>query len=30
LGDEQGARADLETALRYNPLYERAQEALDG
>jgi tetratricopeptide (TPR) repeat protein len=28
-GDEQGARVDLETALRYNPLYEAAQEALD-
>jgi tetratricopeptide (TPR) repeat protein len=28
-GDEQGARADLEMALRYNPLYERAREALD-
>jgi hypothetical protein len=27
-GDEQGARADLETALRYNPLYKRAQQAL--
>jgi tetratricopeptide (TPR) repeat protein len=29
LGDEEGARSDLETALRYNPLYERAQEALN-
>jgi hypothetical protein len=29
LGDEDGARADLEAALRYNPLYERALEALD-
>jgi tetratricopeptide (TPR) repeat protein len=29
LGDEEGARQDLETALRYNPLYERAAEALN-
>ena len=29
LGDEEGARADLEAALRYNPLYERALETLD-
>jgi tetratricopeptide (TPR) repeat protein len=30
LGDEEGARKDLETALRYNPLYERARQALNG
>jgi tetratricopeptide (TPR) repeat protein len=29
LGDEEGARKDLETALRYNALYARAQEALN-
>jgi tetratricopeptide (TPR) repeat protein len=29
LGDEGGARKDLETALRYNSLYEHAQEALN-
>ena len=29
LGDEEGARTDLETALRYNPLYERARETLN-
>ncbi len=28
LGDEAGARQDLETALHYNPLFERAAEAL--
>jgi tetratricopeptide (TPR) repeat protein len=28
LGDEEGAKADLEAALRYNALYEPAQEAL--
>lgn len=28
LGDEAGARQDLESALRYNPLYAGAQEAL--
>jgi tetratricopeptide (TPR) repeat protein len=29
LGDEEGARADLEASLRYNSLYERAREALN-
>jgi tetratricopeptide (TPR) repeat protein len=29
LGDEDVARRDLETALRYNPLYERARQALN-
>jgi len=28
LGDETGAREDLQAALRYNPRYERAREAL--
>jgi tetratricopeptide (TPR) repeat protein len=28
LGDDAGARADLEKALQYNPLFARAQEAL--
>jgi len=28
LGDEEGARNDLEMALRFNPLYERARQAL--
>jgi hypothetical protein len=28
LGDEGGARADLEAAMRYNPLYQQAAEAL--
>jgi tetratricopeptide (TPR) repeat protein len=28
LGDDAGARADLEKALQYNPLFERAAEAL--
>jgi tetratricopeptide (TPR) repeat protein len=30
LGDEAGARQDLEAALRYNPHFQRAAEALDG
>jgi len=29
LGDEEGARQDLEAALHYNSLYERAREALN-
>jgi tetratricopeptide (TPR) repeat protein len=28
IGDDEGARADLEKALQYNPLFERASEAL--